>query len=327
MNHKPLYLLIPALLLVFTIGAPVAQEFPSKPVRIVVTFPPGGLNDIAARILAQPLTRALGQVVIVDNRPGGNSLIGTEFVAHAPADGHTLLLMGFAFKANAALRPKLLPYDTLKDFTGVARIESSPFMLAVNPSLPVKSVEELIALARARPGQLTYASNFTGSGQHLTGEMLKLMANVDIIHVPYQGDGPATMAVIAGHANILVSTIPGIVPHLATGRLRALAVSSGMRVDSLKDVPTMAESGLSGLSSFELTTNTGVVAPASTPKATINRLSAEIVRAMELPEIQDSFIKQGMHPAPAGPSEFDAVIRADIQKIQKIVQEANLRID
>lgn len=300
-----------------------AQTFPSKPVRLVVPFPPGGSNDIVARTLSQPLTRALGQNVIVENRAGGMTVIGAELVARAPADGHTLLMVSFAFIANAALRSKL-PYDTVKDFAAVAAAGFTPFMIAVHPSLPVKSVKELVALARARPGQLTYTSPGAGSGQHLTGELLKLMARIDIVHVPYQGGAPSTLAVLGGHVSILISTAATIVPHLTTGRLRPLAVTSRIRIDDLKDVPTLVESGLPD---FELIAILGVLAPVATPKPTIDRLSAEIVRATQLPEVKESLLKQGIYPSPMGPTEFDAFIRAEIQKIQKIVREANIRLE
>ena len=321
MRRFPFY--VCAGLLLGILSAVHAQTFPSKAVRLVVPFPPGGSNDIVARTLAQPLTRALGQNVIVDNRPGGITVIGAELVARAPADGHTLLIASFTFLANSALRSKL-PYDTLKDFAAIAAVGFTPYMIAVHPSLPVYTVKGLIALARARPGQLTYTSPGAGSGQHLTGEMLKLMAKIDIVHVPYQGGGPSTLAVLGGHASILISTAATIVPHLATGRLRALAVTSRVRFDEVKDVPTLAESGLPD---FELIAILGVVAPAATPRATIDRLSAEIVRAAQLPEVKGSLLKQGIYPSPMGPGEFDAFIRAEIQKIQKLVREANIKLE
>jgi tripartite-type tricarboxylate transporter receptor subunit TctC len=179
-----------------------AQATPSKTVRMVIPFPPGGSNDTVARILAPPLSRAIGQSVVVENRPGGNTIIATSLVARAPADGNTLLIIGFSWFANAALRSDL-PYDTLKDFSGVARFDSSPFVISVHPSLPVNTVKELVAFARTRPGQLAYATNGNGTGQHLTGEWLKLQTGIDLLHVPYQGGGPAVIAVMGGHAPIL----------------------------------------------------------------------------------------------------------------------------
>jgi tripartite-type tricarboxylate transporter receptor subunit TctC len=205
-------------------------QFPSKPLRIVVPFPPSGSVDVAARALAPPLTKAFGQSVVVDNRPGAGTVIGTELVARAPADGHTFLIAGFTFIANAALRTKL-PFDSMRDFVGVARIGTDPYIISVHPSLPVRTARDIVALARASPGQLTYATNGTGSAQHVTGEMLKQMAKIDIIHVPYQGGGPSAVAVLGGHTTILISTIATVTPHLNAGKLRAIAVTSQTRSD------------------------------------------------------------------------------------------------
>ena len=298
-----------------------AQNFPTKPIRLIVSYPPGGLADIIARLLAQPLGAALGQSVIVENRPGGGTVIATELVARAPADGHTLLLAGFTFVANVALRNDL-PYDTQKDFAAVARIESSPWMLAVHPSMPVKSVKELIALARARPGLLTFAANPAGSGAHLTGEMLKLTTKINIVDVPYQGEVPAMIAVIGGHADVAIAHVATLMPQLASGRLRALAVSSRKRIEHFENVPTLAETAIPD---FELAGTQGVIVPAATPKAVINRLSAEIMRAVALPAIRDKLIGQGLHPAPLDSGEYDAFIRAEFVKMQKMFRAANIK--
>ncbi|MDB5865987.1 MAG: hypothetical protein JWO70_3793, partial [Betaproteobacteria bacterium] len=315
--------LVLAMASVLVTGSAAAQAISSKTVRMVIPFPPGGSNDTAARILAPPLSRAIGQPVIVENRPGASTIIATSLVARAPADGNTLLIIGFSWFSNAGLRSDL-PYDTLKDFSGVARFDSSPFVISVHPSLPVKTVKELIALARTRPGQLAYATNGNGTGQHLTGEWLKLMAGIDLLHVPYQGGGPSVVAVMGGHAPILMSTIPALVPALASGKLRPLAITSGKRVDQLKNVPTLAESGLPD---FELTSNLGAVVRSGSPKDTINHLSAELLRAMQLPDVRETLLKAGMYPAPAGPEEFDAVMRADVRKIQKIVKDAKIKLE
>ena len=300
-----------------------AQNYPSKPVRIVVAFPAGGIADVVARLLAPPLASALGQNVIVDNRPGGGTVIATELVARAPADGHTLLLTGFSFSANAALRANL-PFDTAKDFAAVARIESSPWMLAAHPSLPVKNVRELIALARTRPGQLTYASNPPGSGAHLIGEMLKLTTRINIVDVPYQGEVPAMIAVMGGHADILIAYVPTLIPQLSAGKLRVLGVTSLQRIDRVKDVPTLAESGMPG---FELAGNQGVTVPAATPQAVISRLSDEILRATASPTVKESLLRQGLKPAPLGSSEYGALLRAEFQKMQKMFSEAKIKVE
>ena len=299
-----------------------AQNFPTKPIRLIVSFPPGGLADIIARMLAQPLGAALGQSVVVENRAGGGTVIATELVARAPADGHTMLLAGFPFVANAALRSDL-PYDTQKDFAAVARIESSAWMVATHPSLPVKSIKELIAFARARPGQLTFAGNPAGSGAHLVGQMLKLATKIDIVDVPYQGEVPAMIAVIGGHADIVVSHVPTLMPQLASGKLRVLAVSSRVRLEQpFKDVPTLAETAIPD---FELAGTQGLVVPAATPKAVIARLSAEIGRAMALPAIHDNLVRQGLHPAPMNSAEYDAFLRAEFLKLQKLFRAANVK--
>ena len=320
---KTLGMLLLATAGAFSASLAAAQAIPAKTVRMVIPFPPGGSNDTVARILAPSLSRALGQSVIIDNRPGGSGIIATSLVARAPADGNTLLIIGFSWFANAGLRSDL-PYDTLKDFTGVARFDSGPFVISVHPSLPAKTVKELIAFARARPGQLAYATNGNGTGQHLTGEWLKLMTGIDLLHVPYQGGGPSLIAVMGGHAPILMSTVPALVPALAGDKLRPLAVTSRMRAEQLKNVPTLAESGFP---EFDLTSNLGAVVRSGAPKEAIEHVSAEMLRAMQLPDVREALLKAGIYPAPAGPEEFDAIMRADIRKIQKIVKEAKIKLE
>lgn len=307
----------------FAAGSAVAQQFPSKVVRLVVPFPAGGSNDVVARAMSQPLSQALGQSVIVENRPGANTLIGTELVARAPADGHTVLIGGFTFMANAALRSKP-PYDPLKDFAAVTGIGTQPWVLSVHPSLPAKSIKELIAVARARPGELVYAINGYGTGQHLSGELLKQTARIDMKHVAFQGGAPSTIAVLGGHASVLISTIAPIVQHVSSGKLRSLAVTSRERSVLLKDVPTMMESGLPD---FDLSGALGVFARAATPKEAIDRLSAEIMRAAQLPEVKAGMLRDGFVVAPTGPGEYGAFIRAKFQQIQKIGKAANIRLD
>jgi tripartite-type tricarboxylate transporter receptor subunit TctC len=291
--------------------------------RLVVGVPAGGANDTVARALAQPLSRALGQSVIVENRPGASSVIAAEYVVRSPADGNTVFLAGFAFMANAVLRPKL-PYDTHKDFAALAGIGANPLIISIHPSVPAKTMKELIAFARTRPGQLTYATPGSGFPQHLAGEMLKLTAKIDLLHVPYQGGAPATVAVLGGHTQILISTIPLAAQHLASGKLRPLAVTSATRSELMKDVPTVAESGVPD---YELTSVFGAFVRSTTPKAAIDRLSVEILRALQVPEVKASLLRDGYTLAPLGPAEFDAVVRAKTQQIQKIVKEAKIKID
>ena len=300
-----------------------AQPFPSKPIRIIAPFPPGAGTDTLARTLAGPLSKALGQSVIVENRPGAGTVVGTEVAARAPGDGHTVLIVANSFTINPAVRSKL-PYDAQKDFTGVARMASTPMIFAVHPSLPAKSIKELIALARARPGELSYASSGAGTGHHLAGELFKSLAKIDLIHVPYQGGAPAAIAVIGGHTSILLVNILSVATHLPSGRLRALAVTSPQRADVLKDVPTVAESGFPG---FDTSVWYGSVVPAATPKDAVTRLSTEILRALQLAEVKDVVNKVGLNVAGLPAAEFDAFLRAELRSNEKIARAVKLRLD
>ena len=304
-------------------AAASAQQFPSKTVRLVVPFPAGGSNDVVARAMSSPLSQALGQSVVVENRAGANTIIGTEVVARAPADGHTVLIAGFTFASLAALRSKL-PFDPLKDFAAVTRVGTQPFVLSIHPSLPAKSIKELIALARARPGQLVYAVNGYGTAQHLSGELLKVKSGIDMKLVVFQGGAPSTIAVLGGHAGVLISTLPPIIQHVSAGRLRALAVTSSERSTLLKDIPTMMESGQPD---FDMSGAMGVFAPAATPKATLDRLNTEIMRVVQLPEVKDGMLRDGFVVAPIGLAEYDAFIRAKVQQIQTIAKAANIKLD
>jgi tripartite-type tricarboxylate transporter receptor subunit TctC len=300
-----------------------AQTFPSKPVRIIAPFPPGAGTDTLARTLSGPLSKALGQNIIVENRPGAGTVVGTEVAARSPADGHTVLIIANSFTINPAVRLKL-PYDALKDFAAVARIASTPMVFSVHPSVPAKTLKELIALARARPGVITYASSGTGTGHHLAGELFKSLAKIDMIHVPYQGGAPAAIAVMGGHTSVLLVNILSTAPHVATGRLRALAVTSPKRSEVLKDVPTVAESGFPG---FDTAIWFGSVVPSATPKEAVNRLSTEILRALQLPEVKDIISKIGMNSAGLPAAEFDVFLRAELRSNEKIARAVNLRID
>lgn len=323
MNVRPLCALILMSAAVLAAGAAVAQEFPSRPVRFVVPFPPGGAVDILGRTLAPPLSRALGQNVIVENRPGGNTVIGAELVARAPADGHTLLLMAPSFTINPFVRSKL-SYDPMKDFAGVTRLASTALVISVHPSLPARTLKQLVALARARPGELTYATASIIGGQRIAGEMFKDAAGIDIVNVPYGGGAPATMAVIGGHTTMLVANVAEVAPHVASGKLRALAVTSLARSGVLKDVPTVAESGFPG---FDSTNWFGAVARAATPKNAIDRLSAEIARGLQLPEVNDALSRLGLSAAAMSPGEFDAFLRAEMERNGKIIRALNLKVD
>ena len=323
MNRKQLCALILASTAMLAIDAAVAQEFPSKNVRLVAPFPPGGTVDLLARVLAQPLSRALGQNVIVENRPGGNTVIGAELVVRAPADGHTVLLMASSFTINPLVRSKM-PYDTLKDFTGVTRIASNPLVISVHPSLPAKSVKELVALARARPGELTFGTASIIGGQRLAMELVREAAGVDLINVPYNGGAPAATAVMGGHTSMLIANISESAPHIASGRLRGIAVTSLARSDNLPDVPTIAESGYAG---FEALNWFGAVARSATPRTAIERLSAEIARALQLPEVKDILGKEGLAPAAMSPEAFDAFMRTEMQRYERIIRTLKLKME
>jgi len=325
MALRPLLKLLIASAAALAAGAGVAQEFPSNPVRFVVPLPAGGTMDIIARTLGQPVARALGQNVVVDNRPGGGGggIIGAEVVARAPADGHTVLFIGNGFTMNPALRTKL-PYDTEKDFTAVARVASNPLVVSVHPSLPVKTLKQLVALARARPGELTFASGTAAGGLRLNAERFKAAVGIDIVNVPYQGGVPAVTAVLGGHTSILIVNVSETVPYVAAGRLRPLAVTSLERNGALKEVPTVAESGYPG---FEALMWYGVVARTAAPKGAIDRLSAAITRAVQLPEVSDALERKGLSVATMRPAEFDAFIRAEIESNGRMVRALKLVVE
>jgi tripartite-type tricarboxylate transporter receptor subunit TctC len=314
-----------ALPVVLAAGTAIAQEYPAGPVRFIVPLPAGGTMDILARTVGAPMGRALGQNVIVDNRPGGGGggIIGIEAAARAPADGHTVLFIANGFTMNPALRSRL-PFDTVKDFTAIARIASNPLVVSVHPSLPAKTLKELVALARARPGELTFASGTATGGLRLNAERFKAVTGIDIVNVPYQGGPPAVMAVIGGHTSILIVNVSETVPHVASGRLRPLAVTSLKRSDVLQDVPTVAESGYSG---FEALMWYGAAVRSAAPKGAIDRLSAEFNRAARLPEVSDALDKKGLSVATMEPGEFDAFVRAEIERNGRIISQLNLKVE
>jgi tripartite-type tricarboxylate transporter receptor subunit TctC len=298
-----------------------AQPFPSKVVRLVVPYPPGGSVDVVARTLSPPLTRVLGQTVVVDNRPGANSAIGTELVVRAPADGHTILI-GTSV-SNAALRSKL-PYDLLKDLTPVVGVGTQPFVLSVHPSVPAKNIKELITLARARPGELVYSVNSYGGGQHLSGELLKQLARIDMKPVVFQGGAPSTMAALGGHASVLISTVAPMLQHVASGRLRPLSVTSRERSVLLPHVPTMVESGFAD---FDMTGAMAVWAPAATPRDAVDRLSSDLMRLLQTADVKSVALRDGYVVAPIGPAEYAVLVRNMMAYYQKIGKAANIKLD
>ena len=300
-----------------------AQEFPSRPLRVVVPFPPGGAVDVLGRTLAPPLSRALGHTVIVENRPGGNTVIGAELVARAPADGHTLLLMAPSFTINPHVRSKL-SYDTVKDFAGVTLVASGALLIAAHPSLPAKNVKELVALARAHPGKLTFATASVIGGQRIAGELFKDATKIDLVNVPYNGGAPATMAVVGGHTSLLVTNIVEAAPQVLAGKVRGIAVTTIERSQVLPSVPTVAESGYPG---FDASNWFGAVVRSGTPRAAVERLAAEIARALGQDDVRDMLLKQGLAPAPMSPERFTAFMRSEMERNGRIVKTLNLKME
>jgi tripartite-type tricarboxylate transporter receptor subunit TctC len=307
----------------FALGASLAwsQSYPVKPIRLVVPYPAGGVNDIIARILAQKMSEALGQSVVIDNRAGAGGNIGTDFVAKAPPDGYTLLSGGVG---SLVMNPTLekVPYDTQKDFAPVILMATSPNVLAVHPSLPVRNTKQLIALAKSRPGELNYASGGTGSTPHLSGALFASMAGINIVHVPYKGMTPGTTALISGEVQLNFLGIPPALPHLAAGRIRALGVTGKERSGKLPDVPTIAESALPD---YEVSPWFGVLAPAGTPPEIVLKLNSEIARVMRSPEMREKLGANGADAAFTTPAEFSAVIAADSAKWRKLISDAGVR--
>jgi tripartite-type tricarboxylate transporter receptor subunit TctC len=298
-----------------------AQSYPSKVVRLIVPYPPAGSVDVVARTIQQPLSKALGQTVVVENRPGANASLGTEHVVRAAPDGHTVLVGGSV--SNAALRSKL-PYDLLKDLTPVVGVGTQSYVFSVHPSVPVKNVKELVALARARPGELVYSINIYGGGQHLSGELLKQLTRIDMKPVVFQGGGPSAMAVIGGHAGILISTVAPMIQHVAAGKLRPLAITSRERSALLPDLPTMIESGFPD---FEMTAAMAIWVPSATPKEPIDRLGADLMRLLQTPEVKAVAARDGYVVAPISGAEYGVVVRKMFAHYQKIGKAANIKLD
>ena len=313
-----------ALALVAATFAPSAlpQEFPSKPLRFISPFAPGGATDTLGRVLAPPLGRTLGQNVIVENRPGASTVIGTELVARAPADGYTMLVMSPSYTVNPFVRK--LPYDPVRDFTGVTRLAMTAMVIAAHPSVPAKNLKELVALARARPGMLTYATSSVIGAQRIAAELFRTAAKIEWTHVPYNGGAPATLAAVGGHTTLLVSNVIEVAPNVRAGRLRALAVTTLARSDVLPEVPTIAESGYPG---FDAGNWFGIVVRSGTPKPIVDRLNTEILRALELPEVRDPLVRLGLSPSPTTPEQFTAYVRAEMERNGAIAKSIGLKIE
>ena len=301
--------------------AAAAQEYPARPIRYIVPQAPGGSSDTLARMITQRVGDGLGQPLIVDNRPGATGIIGAEVVAKANPDGHTLLQAATSHATNPAMQAKL-PYDSVRDFTPMSLLSQQPNIWIVNPSLPVKTIKELIAYVKARPGQLNFGSSGTGGSQHLAGELLKSSAGLDMTHIPYKGSPPALIDLLAGRISIMSSTMPPVLPHLRTGKVRALAVTSARRSPALPDVPTVAESALPG---YEAIAWQGLLAPAGTPRAIVSRIHAEFARVLKQPEITSRLAEQGFDPVASTPEWFAAYIKSEIAKWSKVIRAAGIK--
>jgi len=317
----PIAALIIAMCAMLASGAAQSQNYPSKPIRFIVPFPPGGGNDIVGRIVAQKLAEGFGLSVVVDNRGGAGGTVGTEMAAKAPADGHTMLVNNISLAVNATLFPKL-PYDTLKDLAPVTLVGRQPNIVVVNPSVPARSVRELLALAQAKPGQINYGSGGVGTASHLATELLKLMAKVDMVHVPYKGLGPALTDLMGGQIQLIISTLASALPQVRAGKLRALAVTTAKRSAFFPEIPSMDEAGVRG---YEFSTWYGLLVPARTPRSIVDRLNQEMARVLGSGAVNDQFASQGLEAAHTSPQEFGVYLKSEVEKWAKVVKASGAK--
>jgi tripartite-type tricarboxylate transporter receptor subunit TctC len=299
------------------------RDYPNRPVRIIVPQSPGASTDLTARMIGQKLNEAFKQPVVVDNRPGSSGIAGTEIVARAAPDGYTLMVVASSFSINPALGRKL-PYDAVRDFTTVSQLSKFPNMLAAHPSVPVKTLQEVIALAKAKPGQVSYASAGLATGTHMSAELLKYMTGIDILHVPYKGGGPAMIAAIGGQTQLIISTSLGLMTHVRSGKLKPIAITAAARSPAMPDIPTIAESGVPG---YEHEPWNGMFAPAKLAKPVLAQINAEVVRALHSPEIKKVFESEGATPVGNSPEAFGAILKTEIEKWIKVAKVANIKLD
>ena len=297
----------------------MAQQYPARPIRIIVPQSPGASTDITARLVAQGLNEAFKQPVIVDNRP----VVGTELVARAAPDGYTLMVVASSFAINPALGRKL-PFDSIRDFTTVTQLSKFPNMLAAYPPVPVTTLQDVIALAKAKPGQLNYASAGVGTGTHMTAELLKYMAGIELLHVPYKGGGPAMIAAMGGQTQLIIGTSVGLLPHVRAGKLKAIALTSAKRSAAAPDIPTFAESGVPG---YEHEPWNGMFGPAGLPKPVLAKVNAEVVRILHSPEAKKVFERDGADAVGSTPEQFGAVVKAEIAKWTKVAKAAGIKAE
>jgi tripartite-type tricarboxylate transporter receptor subunit TctC len=304
------------------ISAAHAEVYPSKPIRMIVAYPPGGGTDIVGRVVAQKLGEALGQAVVVENRGGASGNIGTEIAARAAPDGYTILMGNVAPNAINVSLFKNLPYDPVADFAPITLVASTPNILVVHPNTPARAVKEVIALAKANPGTLNFASAGVGSSSHLAGELFRILAGADIVHVPYKGAGPAMVDVLSGQVQLYFATMPAAMPHVKSGKLAAVAVTSAKRSPALPDAPTIAESGVPG---YEASTWYGLLAPARTPAAAVARLHQATVKILADAALRGKLADQGFEPVGDSPEEFGAYIKSEIAKWGNVIRDAGIR--
>ncbi len=307
----------------FISATAIAETYPARPIRLISPFAPGGGNDIISRTLGAAVAKNLGQSIVVDNRPGANTIVAMEILARATPDGYTLLTTSSSQATNATLYSKL-PYDSIKDFSPVSMVGISPLVVAVNPALPIKSIGDLIAAAKAKPGSILYPSAGTGNSTHLGGELFAVMAGVTLTHVPYKGLGPGLLDLMAGRLHAVFSTAPSALPHIKTGRLRGLAVTTAARSSLVPQLPTVAESGIPG---YEAGSWYGIIAPAGTPRAVITRLNREITQVLGTADFREQLMVAGADPAPTTPDAFAAHIKSDIAKWAKVIKLSGTKAD
>ena len=305
-----------------SVPALAQPAYPTKAVRFITPFPPGGSLDPLTRMSAQKLSEKWGQPTVVENRPGGNSIIGTHAVAKAAPDGYTILVAGTPHVINPSLFAT--PYDALKDFAPIATIARSRQILVIHPSLPVANLKELIALAKARPGELNYASSGTGNTNHLAGELLCALAGIKMLHIPYKGAGPAIIDLIGGRLHLSFHVTISVIPHIKSGRLKPLAISGETRAAALPQVPTMAEAGLP---KFEMSGWTGMFAPAGTPKSIIDKISSDMAGVLALPDIVEKLGNEALEPFISNPEQFAALLRSDMARFAKLIKDANIKVE
>jgi tripartite-type tricarboxylate transporter receptor subunit TctC len=297
-----------------------AQSYPTKPIRVIVPFAPGGVADVVGRTVAPRLSEALGQQIIIDNRGGAGGTLGTAIGAKTPPDGYTLILPAASHATTPGLYRKL-PFDPVKDFASVTQLVTVPYLLVVHPSLPARSVKEFIALAKSKPDELAYGSAGNGSSNHLAGELFKIMSGAPITHVAYKGSAPALADLFGGHIGFMFDAINTSLPHMKTGRIRALGIGTLKPSAAAPELPTIASQGLPG---YEANTWIGVLAPAATPREIVNRLNAELVKILKVPEIQERLSSQGAEPVGSSPEQFDAFLRSEVAKWGKVIRDAKV---